>query len=663
MAQPKPLFVLESVPGVRRDGTDLDSSYYSDVVWTRFQRGRPRKMGGFAQLSAKLNAPIRSVFVNGHNGVISAHYLGQWGIQRQQLAGGGATGVVDRTPLGFVANSLYTWSQAVLYSSTGGSYAALVAASSPDVEDITSDVGGGVYVGEVDATAPFTVVSDGVGPLSVSGGVCVMQPFLVVYGSDGLIRNSNANDYSAATGWTTGGANYAASANVSGTKIVYGAPVRGGGQSPAALFWSLDALIRMSFVGGTRIWTYDTISHPTSILSKKCVVEHDGKFFWIGNDRFLFYNGVVQELPNQMNSNDFFDNLNYDHRNKVWGTKVARYGEIWWFYPRGADTECKNAVIFNYLENTWYEAVLQRSAGSPCVRCPQPVWAGNEDSTATTALPIGVTAQLSAQTLAGSATLTFAAAPGTYGIAVGQKIYGHPGLPSNAAVSAIGAFTVTMSGGGGGVATANIPAATALVFSSMTTLFVEGQTVTGGTSGATATVSRVTDTVLNVVNVTGTFNSAEALTGGSGASARTLGASYAQTLTSVYRHEYGVDKVANGNVSALRASFTTCNFGFAAAGPFAEVPQTLDINTRLTRVEPDFRATGNLVVSVLGRSYANQEEVELYSEEVSPGTPFISPRAQERLLKLKVESNVVGGNFQAGQTLLLLEPGDVRGNV
>ena len=659
---PESLFTLESTPGVRRDGTDLDSSYYSDVQWVRFQRGRPRKMGGYVQLSNKLNAPIRSVFVNGRNGVMSAHYLGQWGIQRQQLAGASATGVVDRTPLGFVANSLYTWSQAVLYSSTGGSYAALVAASSPDVEDITSDVGGGVYVGEVDATAPFTVVSDGVGPLSVSGGVCTMQPFLVVYGSDGLIRNSNANDYSAATGWTTGGANYASSANVAGTKIVYGAPVRGGGQSPAALFWALDALIRMSFVGGTKIWAYDTLSHPTSIMSKKCVVEHDGKFFWVGNDRFLFYNGVVQELPNQMNANDFFDNLNYDHRNKVWGTKIARYGEIWWFYPRGADTECRNAVIFNYVENTWYEAALQRSAGAPCVRCPQPVWAGNEDSTDTTALPIGVTAALSAQTLAGSATLTFAAAPGTYGIAVGQKIYGHPGLPSNAAVSAIGAFTVTMSGGGGGVATATIPAATALVFSSMTTLFVEGQTVTGGTSGATGVVARATDTVLNVTNVTGTFNSAEALTGGSGATARTLGASYAQTLTSVYRHEYGVDKIAGAQVTALRASFTSCNFGFAAAGPFAEVPRTVNLNTRVTRVEPDLDQVGAVTISVLGRSYASQDEQVLSSEVVEEGTPFISPNVQERLLKLKVESNVVGGNFYSGQTMLILEPGDVRGN-
>ena len=51
---PDPLFVLTSQSGVRRDGTDLDSPFYAEVVWTRFQRGKPRKVGGYAQLSGQL---------------------------------------------------------------------------------------------------------------------------------------------------------------------------------------------------------------------------------------------------------------------------------------------------------------------------------------------------------------------------------------------------------------------------------------------------------------------------------------------------------------------------------------------------------------------------------------------------------------------------------
>jgi hypothetical protein len=65
---------------------------------------------------------------------------------------------------------------------------------------------------------------------------------------------------------------------------------------------------------------------------------------------------VVKEIPNPMNQDYFFDNLNYTQRQKVWATKVPRFGEVWWFYPRGDSTECNDAIIYNVRENTWYDA-------------------------------------------------------------------------------------------------------------------------------------------------------------------------------------------------------------------------------------------------------------------------------------------------------------------
>jgi hypothetical protein len=649
-----PIFTLKSQSGVRRDGTELDSPFYADVVWSRFQRGKPRKIGGYAQLSGQLNSPIRSVFIDARNGQTTAHYFGKWGVQRQLLSGISATGLTDRTPVGFVANDNFTWSHNVMYSSTGGSYAAMIAAATPDLLDMSSDSSGSVYAGDVGGVVPLTPVSDASGQLTVSGGVCVMQPFLVAYGSNGLIRNSNANDFSALTGWTTG-TGYANSANPAGTKIIHGAPIRGGGQAPAGLFWSLDSLVRMSFVGGTKIFSYDTLSQPTSIMGKKTVVEHDGKFFWIGTDRFLFYNGVVQELPNQMNCNDFFDNLNYAHRNKVWGTKVGRFGEIWWFYPRGVDTECGNAVIFNYVENTWYEAVATRSAGHTVQLYPKPVWAGDEDAQATTCLPIGAILASSAQTLSGSAVLTFIS---TAGVANGMKISGDSGIPPTAAVLSFTGTSVTMTAS----ATATIAAGTAITFTSMTTGFVPGQIATGSVSGAVGTVVRASELYLNLIDVSGTFSAAETLTGAAGATANTLGPSFAQTLTGVYRHETGYDKIVGQTVSAIPASFTSCNFGLAVGGPFDDAPQTLDVMTRITKIEPDLGQSGDLRISVLGKSYAAQAYQTLSSDVVPEGTSFITPRVQERILQIKVASNEIGGFFELGQTIVKLEPGDERGS-
>jgi hypothetical protein len=97
------------------------------------------------------------------------------------------------------------------------------------------------------------------------------------------------------------------------------------------------------------------------------VIEYDGIFYWIGTDRFLCYNGVVQEVENKQNNNYFFDNLNYAQRQKVWVSKVPRWGEIWWFFPNGDNTECNDAIIYNVREKCWYDAGealgARRSAG------------------------------------------------------------------------------------------------------------------------------------------------------------------------------------------------------------------------------------------------------------------------------------------------------------
>jgi len=216
--------------------------------------------------------------------------------------------------------------------------------------------------------------------ISVSGGVIVLHPYLFVYGNDGLIQNSSAGDFS---NWVAPDAN---ANNVSTGKVVKGLPLRGGTTSPAGLFWTLDSVVRVTYapstVGGINYyWKYDLITSQSSIMSSQCVIEYDGIFYWAGVDRFLMYNGVVQEVPNTQNMNWFFDNLNYYQRQKVWVTKVPRWGEIWFFYPRGSATECTDAVVYNVREKTWYDAGQSpgayRSAGTFSEVFRQPIWGEN----------------------------------------------------------------------------------------------------------------------------------------------------------------------------------------------------------------------------------------------------------------------------------------------
>jgi hypothetical protein len=262
------------------------------------------------------------------------------------------SGIYDRTPAGFVPQTDYVWQVDTFFDSAGSNKTVIVAHPGRNLVTIDNNVVTDVYYRDVTTTDPLLPIGQ-----QVDGGLVAIPPYLVLYGSYGLVKNSDVNNI---LDFTNGDAG---EYNVCASKIVKGLPTRGAGQSPSALLWSLQDLIRMSFIGPPQIFRFDNLSSQSSILSSSSVIEYDGKYFWVGVDRFLMFAGVLQEVPNQMNLNWFFDNLNYDQRQKVWVTKIPRHGEIWWFYPRGQATECTHAIIYNVRENTWYDAESPRSSG------------------------------------------------------------------------------------------------------------------------------------------------------------------------------------------------------------------------------------------------------------------------------------------------------------
>lgn len=351
---PDKVFSIACQPGIRRDGTDLDSDHYVDGQWVRFYLARPKKIGGYRGIVNGFQGPIRHIaFVpNGSNFIVNC--FSSAGVQCASIDQNGAGGgIYDRTPVGFTADSSYTWQSDKLYDSSGGGNTVLVAHPGKNLLDIQNTADTEVIYGTATAITALT----GVG-VSVSGGCCILHPYLFVYGNNGLIKNSAANQ---PTAFGSGDAN---SVNVAGTKIVKGLPMRGGSSSPAGLFWSLDSVIRVSYVGGTAKFKYDPIASASSILSSNAVIEYDGIYFWPGIDRFLMYNGTIKEVPNQFNLDFFFSNLNWTYRQKTWAFKLPRHGEIWWVYCSGTATEPNHAVIYNVRENCWYDTPLSRTAGT-----------------------------------------------------------------------------------------------------------------------------------------------------------------------------------------------------------------------------------------------------------------------------------------------------------
>ena len=382
MAEIQKLYQVTSLPGIKRDGTNLDGDNFMDGQWVRFNRGRPKKMAGFQEAQAPIPGPIRSVLVwsrGQFNGITCAS---KSAITQANVDPNGGSGTTyDRTPSG-MSTMDGCWTLDTMYDDAAGSQNTIILAhrnnALAQIDELTDYP---VYFGVANDTAPLTAITG----LNVSGGIVCVSPYLIYYGSDGLVGWSDVNQPQTLN---SGDAGFD---RVTGSKVVKGLPLRSG-NGPAAILWSLDSVIRMEYVGGNAVFRFSTLSTQSSILAQNSVIEYDGDYFWIGIDRFLVYSGgKVQELPNQMNKNWFFDNLNYGQRQKVWVTKVPRFGEVIWFFPFGDATECNRAVVYNVNEKTWYDFELSRSAGYYSQVFQYPVWAGDSTRRKGRVLLSGVT--------------------------------------------------------------------------------------------------------------------------------------------------------------------------------------------------------------------------------------------------------------------------------
>lgn len=447
---------IRSAPGIKRDGTKFEGDQYVDGQWVRFQRGLPRKIAGYRSINKFLQGLPRTLLEYTQDLLTYVHAGSANRVERFFIDGTYNTSVIaNRTPSALTASDANMWQFDVGYDTTNGNQ--IVAQVAPNLNCICNASGGQLFVGNLLGTSALTQVTTVPANFSVTGGVVTLPPYTVAFGNDGYVAWSVPNGPDDFTGSGAG------NAYVTGQKIVRGMPLRGGpGNSPSGLLWSADSLVRMTYVGGTAVFQFDTISTQSSIMSAQSVIEYDGIFYWLGTDRFLSFNGVVREVPNNLNQNFFFDNLNYQYRQKVFALKVPRFGEIWWCFPFGDSTEPNHAIIYNVREDTWYDTALPnggRGAGIFPAVFRKPLMSGvepqNYEATAVTVAAAG------SGYVAGN-VLTVSGGIGTIDVELTVTTVNGSGGITAASISNAGNYTtvpsnpVSVTGGAGSSATFNL---------------------------------------------------------------------------------------------------------------------------------------------------------------------------------------------------------------
>lgn len=629
---------VRSLPGVKRDGTEFEGGWYVDAQWCRFRRGLPRKIGGYRSITQNLQGPVYGTLVHSDNGVNRVYTGSSNALEYTDITEDGiGGGVGNRTPTtGYTPSNYNLWQFAEVYDG-GGAASVLLAHAAPNLLTMDSTGTSPLFYGDISASAVLTDT----GAPNTCGGVFSAPPYAFLMCKDGLILWCAPNT---PTNWSTGGAG---NARITKSKLIYGAQVRGV-DTLTFLVWSLDTLIRGTFVGGTALFDFNTIG-TISLMSSRSIVEYNGVYYWMAQDRFQVYNGVIQDLPNTFNLDWVLDNINMNQRQKVWGHAVPKYGEIWWHIPTGDSVDCDMVVIYNTVEKTWYDSRVARTSGYNYSFFRWPVLVDLAVSSTTRVRVLGGVAASSAGTAANAfdgdpATVCNAGVNGTIDYDWGQNVrkrIRRLGIRPAAGMTSPCSIEFLYSND------------TGTSITNWTSLYVvPSQTWTTSTDYYFTLPDDLTpDEVRGIrVRTTGgdTLNVEEVY--------------YDQYGHILLQHEFGYDRIIGSTPEAIDSYFETADISWMSTGPVGGSESWVgkDVQMEAVTLEPDFQQTGDMSVSITGRAYPHSPLETLATKPFDTDTLKVDFKTQKRILRFKFRSNTQGGFYQMGQPVIKIGEGDVH---
>jgi hypothetical protein len=140
------------------------------------------------------------------------------------------------------------------------------------------------------------------------------------------------------------------------------------------LVWTESTLVSLQFLGTTDVFGIQELADNISLFGPRAVATMNNITYWMGLDKFYYYDGRVNTLPCTIRDYIFKD-INYDQAEQVVCGTNEGWNEIWWFYPSAASNTNDRYVIFNFAEQIWYYGTIARTAwlDSPLRKYPQAV--------------------------------------------------------------------------------------------------------------------------------------------------------------------------------------------------------------------------------------------------------------------------------------------------
>lgn len=331
---------LELPPGLFREGTEYQNQarfYDADLV--RWHLGRLQPIGGWASIGTALTGTARAI----HTWVDNS--------------------AVGRAGIGTESN---------LYAlTTGGTLSDITPVSGYSTQAATStwtlDNAGQLLVGVNDEHGTVFTWTPGdanaatlTNAPSCDSVVVTNEGIIMALGSAGNPRQVAWCDRDDFTDWTAGFADLAGDLNIQAKgNIQLGRNIRAG-----TLIWTTEDLHIARYVGLPNVYGIERVADDCGAVSRGCVAMVDDMAYWMGESSFYVCNGgaFVEEIPCTIHD-EVFGSLNRTHKGKVRALHNSEFNEIWWFYPKSANTENSHVVVFNYAEQHWTQHAIDRHCG------------------------------------------------------------------------------------------------------------------------------------------------------------------------------------------------------------------------------------------------------------------------------------------------------------